>query len=127
VKCAQQVDIGARRRVDADDGRGSGRGAGKEVMTLYVAPTCQRHLEQLARDAEWELALESSTARGFDQEAGVHRPSSENLEERGLADARLALDEQQLPRTGRRSPDGIRDGADLRTALKQIGRGHLSL
>jgi hypothetical protein len=73
-------------------------------------------LEQLAHDAERELALELRRARGEHAQLGALAQAGEQAR---LADAGRTLDQHQPPAAGGRVPDEVVERGDLPVTVQQ--------
>ena len=75
--------------------------------------------KQLQRDAEREVRLELGPPRAQDRRPARPGPRDRRVEQRGLADARVALDEQQVSAAGAGGAEQLVDGAQLVLPLEE--------
>jgi hypothetical protein len=88
--------LAGRGRLEAEQLRCQPRAPLEQPTPLGRAARAQATLEQLARDAERELALELAPAGGEHLEAALARADPRSVQERRLAQAGGRLDEQRV-------------------------------
>ena len=105
----------------ADEPPGQPGRPGQQRAPLLFARQADGLLEELARDAEREVALAHGTARFEHKQAGVERQRPAARHQAALADARGALDQKTTAGAHARSLDRAAERLELRFALEQMG------
>ena len=94
-------------------------------MGLVVGAGEQR-LEQLQRDAELKVALELRGAGTHDRHAVAASARHRRVEQGGLADPGVPLDEQQLTRRRASGRENLLDGAQGLFSFEKLSRTGVS-
>ena len=98
---------------------GRARLAAPTNSVALLLPGLEDGLEELQGDAEREVALELVPCRTKSHHPARARELRRGLEERGLALALLALEQQQRSRSFAGPPEGILDDQYLSIAFQQ--------
>ena len=113
----------AGRRLRAQQLRGDPGGALEQPAARDERVGGDERLEELAHDAEREVALQRAAAGGEDAHAALGRELLGALQQRALADAGRALDERDAARPGARRIEQRRQRGDLGFALQELAPG----
>ena len=106
----------------AEHGRGGARGAREPACPIRRGGAPQQRLEQLADEAEAQLALDLSAVGAQHRDIGRGRQDGARVEERGLADAGRPLEEQRSSVTVPGPLDERRGLGELPIAVNQALR-----
>ena len=109
-----------RRLAEAERG---GREAGRAVQHVLARGGRhgrQRLLEQLAHDAEGELALQQRAAGAQHAEPAALGGAAQRGDHRGLADARRTLDERRAAAAVARRLERLLEAAEHLIALEEL-------
>ena len=128
----QQAKQPVRQRIEAVVARGAGparraleqrageRGrAGQQPVVGLVVGAGEQRLEEPQHDPELKLALQGGGTGAQHGHAVLARARHGGLQQRALADAGVALDEQQLARAAARGHEHEVDGGERGVPLKQ--------
>jgi hypothetical protein len=100
-------------------------GAGEQAVVGLVVGARQQRLEELQRDAEGEVALELGAVGAQDADPARARTRDGGVEQRGLADARVALDQQQPAGALARRIEQLVDRSQLLFAFEEDSRARV--
>ncbi len=125
VRRARVRPRSVRGRIEAEELGGEARAALEQPPALGGAGRADARLEQLAGDAERELALELAPAGGEDLEAAGAGLLARRREQRRLAEAGRGLDENDASIAAVSGGEGVIDGLDLRISLEQCAQEFL--
>ena len=106
---------------DVDERGGEAGRAAQQLRALLLARLGQARLEELADDAERELALELAAARLEHRHLAGAREGRGRRDQPGLADARLALEPDHAARAVGGGLDGLAERRQLGVALEELG------
>ena len=118
--------LAGRRRLEAEQLRRQPRAALQQPPPLGRRGRAQAALEQLARDAEGELALELAAAAGEHLEAALARTVARGVQQRRLAQARGRLDEHQPTGAAAGGVERFVDDLDLGIPFEQLAQRGLT-
>ena len=115
----RRLAIGQRAGQPEDARRQAGR-ALEQLGALVDGRLAQSRLEELAHDAEGEVALELGAAGAQDARGAVVRGGARRGEHRRLADPGWPFDDDGRPGAGARAGDRGLDARQLAVALEQV-------